>query len=99
MKRLLLSFLMVMAFAAKAQTTIVKRHRLGPNTVVTDSSGMNYPYAVLQKLVSSGNYTLRAIDPRNDSTAYLIVRMSEKEKDALVSRMPKPSESKFFTDG
>jgi thiol-disulfide isomerase/thioredoxin len=101
MKKLFLLLLLITAFAsiAKAQTTVVKRRQLGPNTVVTDSSGMNYPYAVWKKLVSSGNYRLRAIDPRNDSTAYLIVRMSEKEKEAIGSRMPRPSESKFFTDG
>ena len=99
-KRLLLfSIILAITVAANAQITIVKRRHLGPNTVVTDSSGMNYPYAVWQKLLSSGNYPLRAIDPRNDSTAYLIVRMSEKEKAVMESRMPRPSESKFFTDG
>jgi len=101
MKKLFLLALLIAAFngAANAQTTTVKRRQLGPNTIVADSGGMHYPYAVWQKLVASGNYTLRAIDPRNDSTAYLIVRISEKEKTAMESRMPRPTESKFFTDG
>jgi thiol-disulfide isomerase/thioredoxin len=93
--------LIITAFsaAANAQTTAVIRHRVDENSIVKDSSGMNYPYVVWQKLISTGNYTLRAIDPRSDSTAYLIVQLSEKERDAMLSRLPKPSENKFFTDG
>jgi thiol-disulfide isomerase/thioredoxin len=101
MKKLFLLILIVAVVSAEttAQTTIVKRHRLDENTIVKDSAGMNYPYAVWQKLISTGKYSLRAIDPRNDSTTFLIVRVDEKERDAMASRMPKPSESKFFTDG
>jgi thiol-disulfide isomerase/thioredoxin len=101
MKKIFLLLLIIVAVsaAANAQTTITKRHRLDQNTIVKDSAGITYPYAVWQKLMSSGKYTLRAIDPRSDSPAFLIVQVNEKEREAMASRMPKPAESKFFTDG
>jgi len=95
----LISIFISFYFAANGQTSGVKKRLLGQNTIVKDSSGINYPYAAWEKLLSTGKYTLKPVDPFNDSTAYLIVPLSENERNAMVSRLPKPAESKFFTDG
>jgi len=101
MKKLSLLFILNAAIGvtAMAQTTYTKSRRVSANTIVKDSSGMVYPYAIWQKLVMGGDYELRAIDPANDSTAYLIIKMNEQQKAARLNRMPRPPESKFFTDG
>ena len=91
---------------AQSVRTTVRRYKITENTVVKDSSGMLYPFPVWQKLMRSGEYVLRPVDPANDSTAFLISKASEQEKmfqDAAnknaMSLMPKPSESMFFTTG
>ena len=96
---LVLISIVLLSLTATAQTTVVKRRQLDQNTVVRDSAGVSYPYAIWQKLLSTGKYTLKAIDPANDSTAYIMVPMSEQQRDVMVKRMPRPPESKFFTDG
>jgi len=60
---------------------------------------MVYPYAIWQKLIQSGDYNIRIIDPKAVPIEFLLVRMSESEKIARDERMPKPNESKFFRTG
>jgi len=63
MKKLSLLFILNAAIGvtAMAQTTYTKSRRVSANTIVKDSSGMVYPYAIWQKLVMGGDYELRAI--------------------------------------
>jgi len=102
MKKLSLLLLIIMFFnlAVIAQVKTVKRTiKLDASSIVRDSSGMLYPYVIWQKMLSSGNYTVKPIDPRSDSTAFLLVKLSEEEKNSRYSRMAKPADSKFFTTG
>ena len=102
MKKLLILFAAVLSFYinASAQAPVVSKKRiLNENTIVKDSSGMQYPYAVWKKMVSSGDYRIKAIDKHSDSTAYVLIKMTEEQKDERMSRMRKPAESAFFTTG
>jgi thiol-disulfide isomerase/thioredoxin len=97
---LLFTVILALNLAANAQTNSGKPKRhLTESTIVKDSSGMVYPYVVWKKLVSSGDYRVKAIDPGNDSTGYLIIKLDSAQKDKRMSRLPKPKESIFFTDG
>jgi thiol-disulfide isomerase/thioredoxin len=49
--------------------------------------------------MASGDYSLRPINPGSDSTAYLLYRMTDAQKKAMIERMPKPAESPFFVTG
>lgn len=72
---------------------------LNASSIVKDSSGMIYPYAIWQKLLQTGDYNIRLIDPNAKPVEFLLVRMNETEKAARDERMPKPNESKFFRTG
>jgi thiol-disulfide isomerase/thioredoxin len=100
MKRILF-FITIAVFSlnVSAQTTAKPKRHLDENTVVVDSSGMQYPYAVWKKLVASGDYRIKKIDPKSDSSNYILLKMDSVQKDRRMSRMAKPAESIFFTDG
>ncbi|MFN3667481.1 MAG: hypothetical protein ACK4S0_15055, partial [Sediminibacterium sp.] len=89
-------FLSVVTLSAQAPST---NNRLNASSIVKDSSGMVYPYAIWQKLLQSGDYTVRISDPKANPIEFLLVRMSESEKIARDEKMPKPNESKFFKTG
>jgi thiol-disulfide isomerase/thioredoxin len=102
MKKLPLVFLMMLffAFAAHAQTDSVKtKKHANKSSIVRDSAGMVYPYVVWRKMVSSGDYGLKAIDPNNDHSEYIIRKRDSAQIEKRLARMPKPTESSFFTDG
>jgi thiol-disulfide isomerase/thioredoxin len=88
--------LSVVFLSAQAPSTNI---RLNASSIVKDSSGMVYPYAIWQKLMQTGDYNIRIIDPKAVPIEFLLVRMSESEKIARDERMPKPNESKFFRTG
>ena len=100
MKRYLLLLIIVLSLTVivKAQTGVKKRH-LDENTVVKDTSGTMFAYPVWQAMVKSGDYVVKPLDPSNDSTAFVIYKLSEEQKDKRLSRMKKPAESEFFTTG
>lgn len=89
-------FLSVVTLSAQAPPTNV---RLNASSIVKDSSGMVYPYAIWQKLLQSGDYNISIIDPKANPIEFLLVRMSESEKIVRDEKMPKPNESKFFKTG
>lgn len=100
MKKLVVFIIILMTFGSRANAQVTTRHfQLNENTVVKDSDGTNYPYIVWQKLLSTGNYTLKAMDPGSDSSPYMLVKLSEAQKNAMMDRMPRPAESNFFTTG
>lgn len=102
MKNLFLILTIIVTFitGVNAQATVTTyRKQLDANTVVKDSAGVVYPYSAWHNLVLSGGYSLRAIDPRSDSTAFVLVKLNEGEKNARALRMPKPPESRYFTTG
>ncbi|WP_374949542.1 TlpA family protein disulfide reductase [Mucilaginibacter sp.] len=70
------------------------------NTVVKDSTGIVYPYAVWQAMMRTNNYNLRWFKKSNaDAAVYTITKKTQAEKDAWMARMPKPAQSDFFKEG
>ncbi len=98
MKRLLIAICCA-AFVITAGAQTQARAALDENTVVKDTTGMQYPYIVWRKMLSSGEYTLKQINRANLQDGFLIIKLSEEEKQKRSERAPKPTESKFFTTG
>ena len=99
MKKTLIIFtLFLNACIAFAQTT-ARRVTVNETSVVKDSAGMQYPYIVWQKLLASGDYTLKTATPGHDDTEFLLIKLTEKQKTERMARMPRPADSKFFTTG
>lgn len=104
MKKLLLLTILFALFvstllqAQQVHPSPAKRFRPDENSVVTDSSGMRYPYLIWNKMLSSGNYSMK-IKVLNDSATYLLVKLTEQEKDAMQARLPQPAESEQFKTG
>ncbi len=69
------------------------------HTIVRDSGGTVYPFIIWKNLMMQGSYELRPIDAQNEKTDFLLVRLTQQEKDYRLARMPKPSESSFFKTG
>ncbi len=103
MKKFFLLFIIISTSCGigYAQKTIVKTSnvKLGENTIVKDSAGVRYPYAVWKKIIASGNYLLKADNPNSDSTAYVLLVMDAAQKSRMLNLMNKPEESIFFTTG
>lgn len=98
--RLLVLLVLLQCLQATAQesTTFTVKRKLDENTVVRDSSGTVYPYAIWSALLSKG-YVLKASDPKNKNSDMLLVRLSENEFQERLSKMPPPPESKAFKTG
>jgi len=94
MKSLLILVACVITLSLSAQ-----KLKLDEKSIVKDSSGTVYPYAVWQALLMKGDYSIKAEDPKNGHTAFLLVHLSDAQKQARPERMEKPRESKFFTTG
>lgn len=100
MKQIVSVILLMFSFVAftNAQTTN-KKVSLNDQSIVKDSSGTIYPYAIWQKLTQSGDYGIRLLNGESNPPEFLLVRLSEAEKQARMDRAPKPTESKFFRTG
>ncbi len=72
--------------------------KLDENTIVKDSVGYNYPYAIWRALLSKG-YSIKPIDPKNKNSEFLLVKLTDKQFAERLEKMPKPTESKYFTTG
>lgn len=92
----ILFFLSTLVLAAQIPTSNI---RLNASSIVKDSSGLVYPYAIWQKLIQSGEYSIRIIDINANPLEFLLVRLSEAEKYTRDEKMPKPNESRFFRTG
>lgn len=97
MRLLLLLGFCVFAFISSFSQTN-KSFRLSENTVVKDSSGTVYPYAIWQALLMKG-YILKPVDPKKTDTEFLLVKLTEKQNAERLEKMPKPRESSFFKTG
>jgi thiol-disulfide isomerase/thioredoxin len=94
MKTLFVIFATLLTLELSAQN-----FKLTDRSVVKDSSGTVYPAAAWQALYMKGEYDLKAENPKDANTAFILVRLSEQEKEARLKRMPKPRESDFFETG
>jgi hypothetical protein len=92
-----LSIIFIMFSAASnAQTITKKTWILNKSTVVTDSAGVRYPYVVLQNMLSTGYYKLRKVDPNNDSSAFILYKISDAERTRSMALMPYSCRKPFF---
>lgn len=87
------------ARAPRALAQVPKFTPPNENSVVKDSSGMVYPYAVWSKLFSTGDYGILQKFVQPDSGTYFLIKKTQKQKDAMMARIPKPEESKQFISG
>lgn len=92
----ILFFLSTLVLSAQIPTSNI---RLNASSIVKDSSGLVYPYAIWQKLIQTGEYSIRIIDINANPLEFLLVRLSEAEKYTRDEKMPKPNESRFFRTG
>lgn len=89
-------------FPVNAFPKLAQSHGFTPpneNSIVKDTSGMVYPYAVWSKMFSTGNYNLMQTYVKPDSGTYFLIKKSQQQKDAMMARIPKPEESKQFISG
>jgi thiol-disulfide isomerase/thioredoxin len=91
------SLCFLLAFVLTLQAQGQKNFKLSQNSVVKDMAGNVYPYAVWQTLLRNGDFTIKAENPKDSSTAFLLIPLTENEKQARFERMPKPKESANFT--
>ena len=96
---LTLTFLVLLSGSLYAQKS-GPAPTLNENSLVRDSTGMQYPYVVWNKLFRSGTHGIRTMR-RTDSEelSFLIYPLSEKEIAARMERLPKPRESSAFKAG
>jgi thiol-disulfide isomerase/thioredoxin len=92
-----LCFLLAFVFALQAQAQI--NFKLTDRSVVKDAAGNVYAYAIWQTLLRNGDFTIKAENPKDSATAFLLIPLTEQEKQARFERMPKPRESQNFTTG
>jgi thiol-disulfide isomerase/thioredoxin len=98
MKQLFYFLCVLFTLSTHAQTT-GNKVSLNEKTVVKDSSGITYPYAIWQKLVQTGEYSLKPLNIKADLPEFLLFKLSEAEMKARDERMPKPKESAYFKTG
>lgn len=72
--------------------------KLDENSVVKDSMGTVYPFAIWRALLVQGDYGVKP-EPGNSTGAFVLYRLSDTAKQERLSKMPKPRESDYFTNG
>ncbi|WP_342646021.1 TlpA disulfide reductase family protein [Mucilaginibacter sp. CSA2-8R] len=100
-KGLLYLILAAFGLVAKAQTnSITKRVTLNESSIIKDENGVIYPYLVWSRLTRTGDYSIKALkQPNTDSISYVLVKLTNGEKEILRAQLPKPNESENFKVG
>ncbi|MDB5090102.1 MAG: Peroxiredoxin, partial [Mucilaginibacter sp.] len=105
MKKSFFLFIALIAFTlatnAQVSNSITRGpHKVDSNSVVKDSAGVRYSYADWRKLIVTGNYRLKVINPGRDSTVeFTLVKIDEETKARIRSMRPKPDESGYIKNG
>lgn len=76
-----------------------KKIFLTDKSTVKDSSGTVYPYAIWNKLIQTGNYGIKPISNKDPNDEFILYELTEKDKEEMIKRTPKPRESGFFVTG
>ncbi|MBE7169361.1 MAG: TlpA family protein disulfide reductase [Williamsia sp.] len=93
---LLLCSLLICTLNLQAQNSPIK---VTEASTVKDSSGVVYPFIIWRALLMNSEYIIQPIDPQDQNTAFLLVKLSEEQKNKRLERMLKPRESTFFKTG
>ena len=83
----------------QSQDGQIKRVAITESSIVKDSSGTIYSSEIWKKLLLTGYYKVKAENPNDKSTAFILIRLSEEQRERTLSNSTKPAESKFFTTG
>lgn len=69
------------------------------NSIIKDSAGNVYETTAWRSALMTGHYTLRAKENPNTGNEFILVRLSEQEREQRIKSLPKPRESKSFVTG
>ncbi|MFT3843656.1 MAG: TlpA disulfide reductase family protein [Lacibacter sp.] len=96
MRSIFFFLLLIAASVANAQTN--NKIKLDENTVVTDSAGTVYPYAIWAKLLATGEYSIK-LNKNNTQNGFVLVRLTDEQIRKKEESAPKPKESAYFKTG
>jgi peroxiredoxin len=68
--------------------------KLNEKSVVRDSAGTIYPYAIWKQLLTTGRYIIKTGNPD-----FILVRLTDEQYDKKVTTSSKPPESSYFKTG
>lgn len=97
-----MKYILVLLIWCSLYTTVFAQkvnYQVDQNTVVKDSSGQVYPYIIWRALLRQGDYEILPIDNQDEKTDFLLVKLTEQQKNRRLEKLPKPEESKFFKTG
>jgi len=97
--KLVLAILTFGVLSISALQAQPKKISLTDKSIVKDSSGMIYPYAIWNKLMQTGNYGIKPVSLTDFNDQFFIYELTEKDKEEMIKRTPKPKESNFFVTG
>ncbi|MBL7723127.1 MAG: TlpA family protein disulfide reductase [Chitinophagaceae bacterium] len=101
MKKLLTAIAVIISISTTAfsQKPVAPKAKLTEYSIVKDTTGTEFPYAIWNKLLYTGRYSIKAESPQNENSHFIITRLSDEEFERRMTSLPKPKESKFFTTG
>jgi thiol-disulfide isomerase/thioredoxin len=104
MKRYLFTLIVLFALNTYGQNGLPSPPKIDQNTVVKTEGGMIMPYAVWQKMLQSGDFTLKLSAP--GASDFIIYGMSAEQKamaaerlKSRLSTLPKPRATDVFKEG
>jgi len=80
-----------------AQTQM--KAKLDEKSIVKDSTGRIWPYAEWAKAFDAGEYGLKPVDPNDANSAFILVKLSNEERELVLKHKYKPKETPYFTTG
>ncbi|WP_073406311.1 hypothetical protein [Mucilaginibacter sp. OK098] len=88
---------LTMAANAQVSNSITRRtHKVDSNTVVKDSAGVRYSYADWHKLIITGNYTLKVINPGKDSVDEFTLMKIDEATRAMMKGFRLPTDESGY---
>jgi peroxiredoxin len=98
MRRFLLALLLPVAITI---TTNAQKGKLFPDeySTVKDSMGNVYEAEVWRRALMTGYYLVKPKEDPNTNNEFILIRLSESEREKRIKSLPKPRESNAFTTG
>ncbi|TAH10623.1 MAG: TlpA family protein disulfide reductase [Sphingobacteriia bacterium] len=99
MKKCLFGVFLLLTINLIAQNPPPKKITINENTVVKTSDGTVLSYSIWQSMLMSGDFNLKAEDPSQENTSFILYPISQTEKEKRFASLPKPKESPYFQNG
>jgi len=77
----------------------MKKYALTETSIVKDTSGVIYKPDIWRKLLLTGYYSIKPENPAEKNTTFLLIRLTNEQREKKLSSSSKPKESKSFTTG